>query len=1170
MVDSARSTHLRQSMEALRQSALAVRSLCYYWRTSLAVALGAAVGTATLTGALFVGDSMRASLRRQALQRLGPVDHAMMAQRFVRERLAEEIARDSVFRDRFAAAIPAISLRGSAAHAESQAFARRVHVYGVDERFWSRFDASVAAPANREVILNEPLAHELGAKSGDDVLLRFGSQSAISPETLLGRRDQSVASLRMTVAAIVPDEGVGGLGLAPTLGIPRNAFVPLATLQRTIGEAGRVNVIFVENGNKSDSHAAEGDGLSRILRKHVTLEDLDLLVRTDDALRYVALESHRFLLEPAAERAGRLAAEQLGVRPLGILTYLANTIEIGSKDNGESLGQTPPADHRQTIPYSTVAALDVLPEAMPPFELIDGTTVRDFQTGGIYLNEWASRDLGRRTGDRIRLAYYVLGAFGNIETQTAMFDLRGIIRLAGLAEDRGFTPEYPGVTDAQTIADWDPPFPVDLKKIQDQDEAYWERYHTAPKAFVALADGQRLWAHDAERFGRLTSLRIPPPADRNVRQTAADFEAKLREHLDPAALGLRFEPLRRRALEAGAGSTDFGVLFLAFSLFLVISAAMLVALLFRLHVERRSAELGLLLALGFSPAAVLRLLLREGAAIAVAGSLLGMGGAYAFAWLMMIGIQSWWSGILQTSFLELHLSISSMATGAVVGLFVAMVSLASSLGRLTRANVRSLLSGTGSAPSSLAGKPNNRRSLIIMITALLVAETALASTLLTDDSSSQSLFFFVGGTGLLVAALTLAHRHLLTERRGVLRRPGWATLALLGERNTARQPRRSLLTVALMASATFVIVAVDVFRVDPQKAVGTGRQSAAGGFQLVAESSTSLTFDLNTAAGREGLNLPDTTRSAFEGVTTVPFRLQPGDQTSCLNLYRPTAPRLLGATSAMMHRGGFAFSATLAETESEKQNPWLLLRRTFADGAIPVIGDESAVRWQLRLGLGRDFVLTDERGGNVRLRFVALLHGSILQSELIVSEENFKALYPSSAGYAFFLIEAPSPRVLEVTQALERGLTSFGFDATPAQDRLAEYMKVQNMYLSTFQLLGGFGLVLGAFGLVAVMLRNVWERRSEFALLQALGFRPAAVYWVVLWEDAVLLAMGLAGGAVPAFLAAAPHLWQRVGSLPWGTLVATFLCVIGIGIGVGTVALLVALKAPLIPALRSE
>ena len=67
---------------------LLLRNLVYHWRGNLAVLLGVAVGSAVLTGALLVGDSLRGSLRDRAERRLGGIDAAMVSGRFVRQQLA--------------------------------------------------------------------------------------------------------------------------------------------------------------------------------------------------------------------------------------------------------------------------------------------------------------------------------------------------------------------------------------------------------------------------------------------------------------------------------------------------------------------------------------------------------------------------------------------------------------------------------------------------------------------------------------------------------------------------------------------------------------------------------------------------------------------------------------------------------------------------------------------------------------------------------------------------------------------------------------------------------------------------------------------------------------------------------------------------------------------------
>ena len=70
---------------------LMMRSLMHYWRTNLAVMLGVIVGTAVIGGALIVGESVRASLRKMTFDRLGKVEFVLSGPRFFREELAKEI-----------------------------------------------------------------------------------------------------------------------------------------------------------------------------------------------------------------------------------------------------------------------------------------------------------------------------------------------------------------------------------------------------------------------------------------------------------------------------------------------------------------------------------------------------------------------------------------------------------------------------------------------------------------------------------------------------------------------------------------------------------------------------------------------------------------------------------------------------------------------------------------------------------------------------------------------------------------------------------------------------------------------------------------------------------------------------------------------------------------------
>ncbi|MBU0638998.1 MAG: ABC transporter permease [Planctomycetes bacterium] len=1133
------------------------RNLHFHWRTNLTVVLGVIAGTAALTGALLVGDSMRGSLRAAAVGRLGRVECALASQRFFRTALANEVPAPGVD------VHPAILLRGGAAHADSRARVNRINLLGIDQRFWQLSHTAISSPPATSrpdtVLLNQHLADELGAQPGDDVLLSVGKPRVIPTETLLGRRDEMTTMLRLTVAGVIPAEGLGAFSLTPQQAVPANAYVPLPVLQRALRQTERVNaLLFAARGTADDeSSALDAPTLQTAVQQTVRLADLSLRVRVDHAHGYLALESEAFLLEPAFEAAARSAADALGLPAAGVLTYLANTIATAAADEPE-----------RTIPYSTVAALGPAFGRVSRLPLLDGAAAPELSDDEILLNEWAANDLNARPGDRVRLSYFITAPFGQLETRESSFVLRGVVRLDAAAADPGFTPDYPGLTDTGSLADWDPPFPVDLGRVRDRDETYWDQYRATPKAFIALSRGQDLWTASASRFGRITSLRLHPAQSDGLAPTAESFGREFLRQLDVQRAGLKVDPVRQRLTEASRGTTDFAGMFIGFSFFLIVSAGLLVALLFRLAVERRAHELGLLLATGCQPTHVTRLLLLEGLVLANLGALLGLLFAVGYAWLMLAGLRTWWAGAVNAPFLRVHVSCSSFVVGYFVSLAVAMLSLRWGIRGLARRSPRALLAGVTPVDPAPVGIRRQRRALAVAALAL-IAGLLLAGVAAGSDALSATVAFFGSGAALLIACLALLVSWLRSRPGSLIQRPGLWALLRLGVRNAPRHPGRSFSTAALIASATFVIAALQAMRLDVATAPDS-RSSGTGGFALLAESTTPLPYDLNTPAGRAALDLPDTTLELLDDVTVHALRLQPGDETSCLMLYQPTKPRIVGAGNALVQRGGFAFSATLAATEQERDNPWTLLSRETTDGTIPAIADEAAVRWQLHLGLGQDLVVTDEEGRPARLHFVGLLKGSVLQGEVIISEEHFARLFPSAGGHAYFLLDVSPKKAAAVARALERDLSDYGFDVTDTSTRLTRLFAVQNTYLSTFQALGGLGLLLGTLGLAAVLLRNVWERRGELALLRALGFSRVALGVIVLVENAVLVSVGLGTGLLSALLAIAPHLTARPGSLPWGSLGLILAAVFMVGMTSGVVALVPALRARLLPALQRE
>ena len=1148
----------------MKRVSLVSRSLRFHWRTHLAVMLGVAAGSAALTGALLVGDSMRGSLRETALGRLGRVDHALLGSRFFQTELAAKLAVTDTFSETFAEVAPIINLSGSIAHANQAGLVNRIQILGVDDRFWAMRSHDVTWPVphliGRTVALTEHLARELQAEVGDDVLLRVGKPRVISTETILGRRDDATTSLRLTVKAILPPNDLGVFSLNPRQRLPRNAYLPLRTLQRALNRVDRASSLLVAaRTDTTKTIQAQIKTLDDLINQHLELEDLGLTLRVNDKLGYVSLESDAMLIDPGMQRVALLAAAESGGHATSVITYLANEIRIDRSN---------PTATRTMIPYSTVSAIDPSGPIAKALRSPDGSPIPKLRNKEVLLNSWAAEQLGVGRGDRITLTYYISGPMGKLETRASTFTLANVIDLSGAAADRGFTPDYPGVTDTENLADWDPPFPVNLKLVKDEDEVYWDLYRATPKAFITLDDGQRLWAQEADRFGTYTSIRLYPDAQQTVFELAASFERQLKKRTIAREHGLAFEAVRQRLEHAGEGTTDFGMLFIGFSMFLIASSSMLVALLFRLTVERRSKEPGLLRALGWSDKIVTRWLIAEGVMVAIAGAVPGLVGALGYAWLMLLGLKTWWADAANTPFLELHVSSTSIVIGFVASVAIGVGSMALSIRGLSRYSVRALLAGAASRGIEPLTAHGGRTSKVVASGALMVSIITGVLPGLTDSVPQAPLFFLSGGA-LLTFFIAIFSLILHRQRGKSIPFDRARALAGLSFRNASRNTRRSMLTVGLIASASFLVVALQAFQLQATNDVHD-RSSGTGGFSLYAESAVPLVYDLNLSEGRESLNMDPEASAKLVDLNAIPFRLRPGDEASCLNLYRPTKPRILAATDRMIKRGGFTFKSSLAQTDAERENPWLLLGKKFSDGAIPVIGDEAAVLWQFHSGLGKDLSVTNESGQLVTLRFVAMLAGSFLQDELIIPESSFVRMFPSIDGYAFFLIETPADQVQETARLLEKELAPFGFDAGRSAQRLAAYMAVQNTYLSTFQMLGGFGLILGTLGLTAVMLRNVWERRGELALMRALGFSRSNIGRFLLYENVALLSAGLCAGLVSAALAIAPHLISRPGSIAWAPLVGILLLVWLVGLAASILAAISATRAPLVHALRAE
>jgi len=1106
---------------------LIFQSFRHYAKGHLGLLAGAFLTSAILSGSLVVGDSVRYSLRKAASQRLGGVQHGLVGgDRWFTEDLAKK-----------AGAVPVILMQGSVSSASGGVRANAVQVLGVDKAFWKLSPRGVSGepvedlscvaavgsarlksatggdaapkPKNDTLAVNESIARRLNLKVGDTVLVRLEMPSAISRDAPLSGSTNQEVTLRRKVASIVSAEDLGRFQLTASQTGSDTVFVSLPDLQTEVEKAGSVNLMLAPGS---------WDGMQ--LDDKLALEDFALkLTRVKGSSAEWEVSSGRVFLDVTVSQ--KVLKQQQG--SYGVLTYLVNGI----------------SSEKARTPYSMVTALPAARFDLKPDEAM--------------ISQWLAEDHQVGVGGKIDIRYFTVGIGREMVEQTGTFTVKGILPMDSPDMNRLWTPDFPGVSDVDNCRDWEPGIPVKLDAIRDKDEKYWDDYRGTPKAFIGLEKGQELWGN---RFGKLTAIRFA-----DTGQDEAALRKELVSTLRFSDVGLVPRDFGAEAAAAAKGSVDFGGLFIGLSLFLIAGALVFAALLFLFTLERRTAQMGLLLSIGWTPKMVRSALLKEAGLVAVLGAGLGLLGGVAYTRAALAGLNGIWS----SATVGMQLFYDAQPLTFVIA-FVASV--LTSIGilwwasrKIFKAAPKDLLAGEAIIPAKAKKAAAVKRSGVMrfvpVLCVLLAIGLSYAGSQATNPEAIAGMFF---GAGFLL--LTAG----LLVMRGWLRAEGASgktasTLGQIGVRNVTRRPGRSLAVTGMMAGGIFLVIAVNAFRLSAD-ADSSKPDSGTGGFALLGESTLPIYEDLNAETTWDTFALDE---KLMAQAKVVPFRVREGDDASCLNLNRAQNPVLTAVNPKLL---------TGEEAKPERfkfiKGSWSLL--SDASEAIPAIADQATAMWGLGKGVGDTLTYTDSKGQEFKVKLVGLLAGSVLQGKLIVSETSFLEKYPDAAGYKFFLIDAvgKDANSEKISEHLTKQLQSRGLALEPATARLAAFQAVQNTYIGIFTILGGLGVLLGTAGLGVLAARNILERRSEFGLMQAVGFLPAALRKLVLSEHVALLAAGLVLGLVSAAIAVWPNVQQSGGALPVAFLLWLNVGILAFGFLVCWLAARLALGGKLLDAVRRE
>lgn len=733
-------------------------------------------------------------------------------------------------------------------------------------------------------------------------------------------------------------------------------------------------------------------------------------------------------------------------------------------------------------------------EQITPYSFISTLPDEQLEAGEIIINEWLAEDIVAAVGDSIELGYYNIGPLRELKDESKKFLIKEIVGIEGYYSDQSLMPNIPGLSDSESCRDWDTGVPVDLKSIRDKDEEYWYEYRGLPKAFVSLSTGQKLWSN---RYGSVTAFRF----SRND-ISKEELIQLVQEQIDPFELDFQLRSVKNDGFSAADNGTDFSQLFIGLSFFILASGIILTVLLFRFSLEKRTSEIGTYAALGFTNKKIQSIFLNEGNIVAVTGAMLGLILAIAYNKLVFWGLNQVWYDIVRTEVLVPKIKGITLVIGFLVSVLVSMVAIYFTLRKKLNQSLASL---------QKRGQKEITKGKRLMLSAffglsLLVGLGLVFAELLKARGNLNSGAFFLAGGLLLIAFLVGFYLYLI---RKVDKQKTFHILTLISN-NVRLNKTRSLAVVVLLAIGTYLVVSTGLNRKDLSSGA-LNPQSGTGGFLFWAESTVPILHDLNNEKYRDEQGFA----SEFE---VVQMRVAEGDDASCLNLNRISNPRILGINTTQL-KGRFSVQTSIDGLDLN--NFWNELKGEY-DDCIPAIADQTVIQWSLGKEVGDTLVYQNALGEEVKLLLVAGTSASVFQGNVMIDNDHFLKHFPSSSGTQVFLIDGEEIQESAIADDLELVYRDYGFELTSAPQRLSEFMSITNTYLSIFLVLGALGLLIGTIGLAIILQRSMLERKSEFALLTAVGFKRKSIFTLITVEYLSLLLVGTFVGLITAIISVFP------------------------------------------------
>jgi len=925
-------------------------------------------------------------------------------------------------------------------------------------------------PRPGEAYINRELAGREGAAPGDYIDVDLSGFDGVKRSSL---QRVEVRHLHLKVAGVIENRGLGRFrrdsrGEAPPIVVLNATF-----LEDAIEGVG-ANLLLIDLKGGWE----EGNKLKEAME--------DIRVELD---RRTGLDEVGFSLV-RAERAGGViltsrdfffGGDSFGRGGIRTLAYFVDSIE-----GGEGF-----------IPYSIALGVEPLPDGRDVFRDVSGREVH-FSLGenDAVINNWTAEALGVEVGDTITLRYRVVGEYGELIERSASFTVSRVISLEGGALETSFFPEVRGLTDVESCSEWEPPFEVNLSFLSERDLQYWEIYRTAPKVYISYERARELWSN---LYGDTTGLWYPDGDPGAVARS-------LNETVTLADVPGRVVDARGEALLSTRALYIFPEMFLTFSVPIILTASITLMVAIREVHIRRSRDLGILKALGFTRRHLTLLSTFESIPSLLLGGFISLPVGYALSAGINRALGGVWSQAVEGEGIELYVSprsvILSVTAGFLLSLILSILFTWRVVGRTPAANIRRV-------DPTVSSQIKKTRFILSSCIGFAVAVVLLS---LQTSGAGTSLAFILSALLLSFSLSTVIYLLL-----PAIRVRGAGSMLLLS--SIKRRGLRNLSSTVAVASALCLVLSLTAIGASSEKRVEERIETYGGGFDLWVSLSIPFSGDPGVVEGSLG-----------EGAEVRPIYAVGEEGGRCSNINAPYPPRLLGVDPAVMVNSTFHLIRYLNSFSDDRE-----VLRSLGDrigGRVPILVDENTLTWIYQKSLGDLFVIEDERGVREELLVVGVLPPSVLAGNFITSKKLLEDLFPTLGAYRILLIKLPEGLgVREAESILTSELGVLGPQVQTTKELALEDAEAELTYVNLFRdflLISLFTATISSAS--AVHLRAVGSRR-EIAVLRSLGMSRRMV-WRYLATEGNLLYLSAAVSAAVAVLLVHVFLLHTTGSSP--------------------------------------